>query len=361
MRRKSWKSVALRLGVVIGLCLIFSLLVLSQSQAASLVKVKISTTNWVGHGGLYLAKALGYYEEEGIEVEFVKLEDKLSQFSALAADQIQGLCMGATVLLNYYKPEYPVKLVAYLASSFGGDGILVGPEIGSWKDFKGKKIALSYYQSMHMIVYNMIENAGLDPAKDVTWIDMPAGDAATAFAARKVDAAITWEPHLTKVREARADARLFFDTSMPECPDAAGDYLAFNANFVKNHPKEVMGIIRSVFRAREFAKANERKACEIMAKEMGGWLKDPDLFLALYKKSAPRDLNDCYIGMTTGISGAEAKKLGLTTASESIFVKLVYYGKTLLRFGQLQEFPPVEQLIDSSFVRELKKKGLKEN
>jgi NitT/TauT family transport system substrate-binding protein len=359
MRINSRKAIALMIWVLAGLWISIAFISTPQVNAAELFPMKISASNWVGYGNLWLAKALGYYKDEGLDVEMVRIEEKVAQFSSLAANRIQGLCTTGTTYLAYWKPEYPIKLVAALGASLGGDGILVGPGIRTWKDFKGKKIAVSYYSSMHMVTYYMVENAGLDPKKDVSWVDMTSGDAASAFAAKKVDICVTWEPHLTKVLETRSDAKLFLHSGMPECPPLSGDYLAFNSDYVAKNRKEAKGCVRAIMRAKEFADANEPKACEIMANEMGGWLKDPVLFQKLYRGAATKNLEYSYYAMTQGVTRSEYKKLGLKMPSESIFEVLIFYGKALMKHGQLKEFPPIEQMIDSTIIREIRNEGLK--
>jgi NitT/TauT family transport system substrate-binding protein len=345
-------------GVFVALWFSGVLIFHPKVDAAELFPMKISTSNWVGYGAVWLAKALGYYEEEGLDVELVRIEEKIAQFSSLAANRIQGLCTASATFLSYWKPEYPVKLVAPLGASLGGDGIIVGPGVKTWKDFKKKKIAVSYYSSMHMVTYYMIERAGLDPKKDVEWVDMPAGDAASAFAAKKVDICVTWEPHMTKVLDTRKDARIFFHSGMPECPPLSGDYLAFNSDYVNKNRKEAKACVRAIMRAKEYADKDERKACEIMANTMGGWLKDPVLFQKLYQVAGTKNLENAYYTFTQGANKLEYKKLGLTTPAESVFEVVLFFGKALLKQGQLKEFPPIEKMIDSTIIRELKEEGL---
>lgn len=363
MRTNGGRAKVLMMGLWVGLYFSLGLIFHPTVNAAELFPMKISTSNWVGFGNVWLAKALGYYKEEGLDVEMVRLEDKVAQFSSLAANRVQALCTAGATYLSYWKPEYPVKLVTVLGSanvgSMGGDAILVGPKIKTWQDFKGKKIVVSFYSSMHMITYYLVGQKGLNPKKDVEWVDMSAGDAASAFAANKADICVTWEPHITKVLSTRKDARIFLHSGMLECPPLSGDYLTFNADYLREHRKEVKAAVRAIMRAKEYAEVNERKACEIMANEMGGWLKDPDLFQKLYRTAGTRNLEYAYYTMTQGITRSEYKQLGLKMPAESVFEIMLFYGRALMTHGKLTEFPPIEQMIDSTVIRELKREGLK--
>jgi NitT/TauT family transport system substrate-binding protein len=61
-------------------------MVIAGGAAAEPLKVAHST--WVGYGPLYVAQEKGFFDEEGVEVELVVMEDPKLRFPALAAGQI---------------------------------------------------------------------------------------------------------------------------------------------------------------------------------------------------------------------------------------------------------------------------------
>ncbi|OGB95282.1 MAG: hypothetical protein A3G35_10555 [candidate division NC10 bacterium RIFCSPLOWO2_12_FULL_66_18] len=334
--------------LAVGLTLILILAIGLSAEAAS--KVRIATSTWVGYGPMWLAKALGYYEKEGLDVELTKIEDNPGRFAALASGNVDILGIGGGAAISFWKPELPVKVVMSPAGSYGGDGIVVAGEINKLEDLKGKRIGASMFSSMHIAFLELVKRKGMKP-EDFRVVNMKASDMGAAFITGKLDAAITWEPWLTKAVQERPGAKILIDSSNPESPPLAGDALVVRADFVKNRPEDVEKVLRAIFKATEFSRKNPDQANPTMANLMGGWLKDPKVYGELAAKSVPRDLADNYYFFTTGLRSGNR-------VLPSIFDALGVYTRILLEQGELKEPPPLEQIIDSTFVKKIYKTGL---
>jgi NitT/TauT family transport system substrate-binding protein len=106
-------------------------------------------------------------------------------------------------------------------------------------------------------------------------VNMTTGDAGAAFVAGRVDAAEVWEPWLSKGKTA-PHGHLLIDSS--KTPGLIVDTLAFRENVVKGRNADVRRVIKGIFQAVDFWKANPKEGVEIMAKGLGGWLKEPKDF-----------------------------------------------------------------------------------
>jgi NitT/TauT family transport system substrate-binding protein len=72
---------------------------------------------------------------------------------------------------------------------FGSD------RVRSMRDFKGKKIAVTRLGSArHILTAAMAAHVGLDPRKDIDWIENPAAEAIRLFAEGKIDGFIGFPP-----------------------------------------------------------------------------------------------------------------------------------------------------------------------
>jgi NitT/TauT family transport system substrate-binding protein len=78
--------------------------------------------------------------------------------------------------------------------SDGSDGI-IGRNIKSPADVKGKTIGRENVLFEQVLLRAYLQKGGL-AEKDVTIKDIPAPDAASAFAAKRVDVAVTFEPFM---------------------------------------------------------------------------------------------------------------------------------------------------------------------
>ena len=110
------------------------------------------------------------------------------------------------------------------------------------------------------MLYTLLEKAGLSD-KDITAVDMKASEAASAFMAGKVEAAVTWEPHLSK---AKAAGDIVLATTK-DTPGLIADILAVSDDFAKKNPQTVQALVDALAEATEYIKKNEDDASKIMA------------------------------------------------------------------------------------------------
>jgi NitT/TauT family transport system substrate-binding protein len=160
----------------------------------------------------------------------------------------------------------PVKQVLALDDSHGGDGIVAKKEIKTIKDLKGKTVAAqlgagaSYFWLNYVLKQNGMKLA------DLKAVDMKAGDAGSAFVVGKIDAAVTWEPWLSRAKDTPFGHVLL---SSDKTPGIIVDSLAFKPDFIKKRGADVKKIIAGWFEAVEFAAKNPVEADAVMAKFTG--------------------------------------------------------------------------------------------
>ncbi|MCG8350923.1 MAG: ABC transporter substrate-binding protein [Chloroflexales bacterium] len=243
-----------------------------QPDAGATLKIGYST--WVGYGPLFIARENQYYEQNGIQVELVKIEDPKLRFAALAAGQLDGLVSTLDALALYVKPELQLKAVLALDTSNGGDGIVATTDIASAADLKGKKVAFNPGSVSDFYINYVLQENGMS-IEDVELVNMKQDDAGAAFVAGKVDAAVTWEPWLSRAKES-PNGQILHDSS--QTPGLIVDVLIFRQDVIEQRKTEVQGVIAGWMQAIEFYQANQNQAIEIMAEAVGGWLENPEDF-----------------------------------------------------------------------------------
>jgi NitT/TauT family transport system substrate-binding protein len=242
--------------------------------AASAEPLKLAHSTWVGYGPLYIAKEKGFFADEGLEVELIVMEDPKVRFPALAAGQIDVAVSTVDTVLNYLSDQQGYRYLFAIDDSKGGDGVVADKDIQSVADLKGRSVAYAEGSVSQFYLGVLLKKAGLS-IKDVQTMNMTAGDAGAAFVAERVDAAVTWEPWLTRGKQS-AHGHLLVDssTSLGLITDIAvttPEKLAARADDLK-------ALYRAWVKAVEFQKANEQEADEIMARGVGGWLEDAAVF-----------------------------------------------------------------------------------
>jgi NitT/TauT family transport system substrate-binding protein len=234
----------------------------------------IGYSTWVGYGPLFLARDLRYFDEAGVNVELTNIEDPKLRFAALAAGRLDGLVTTLDTMSLYWKPNFQFQAVLGLDDSKGGDGIVATDTIKSIKDLRGKRVAFNEGSVSHFFLSVLLRQNGMTE-KDVKGINMRQDDAGAAFLSGKVDAAVTWEPWLSRAKQA-PHGHILIDSSAT--PGLIVDVLVIRRDVLTAHPEAVRAAIRGWYHAVGYWKQNPSDADRIMAKAVGGWLKDVKTF-----------------------------------------------------------------------------------
>lgn len=318
MSRRLWAAGAVA-AAVIGLGV-------SGATAQEVSKITIAMSGWTGFAPITLAKETGIFKKNGVEVEIKKMPTS-NRHQAMAAGEVQAIATTVDTHILYASSGVDVTQVLVLDSSHGGDGIAVRPPIASIADLKGKQVAVQYGGVPQFWLAYVLKKNGLS-INDVQTSNLQPSDAANAFVAGQFDAAVTYEPYLSKVREAKANIVVTSD----QTPGVIIDTLAFQPDFIKKNPKTVAAVVKSWFEALDAIKADEKKTFEIMGKDVN---QTAEQFAASAKFVRWYDTagNQEYLGKTMGTFAKEVQDVmleaklirkapaSLDTISTSEFVK----------------------------------------
>jgi NitT/TauT family transport system substrate-binding protein len=307
---------------------------LSGQAPAQAETVTIAHSTWVGYGPLYIARDKGFFKENGVDVDLVVMEDPKERFPTLMADRIQMIASTVDTALLYMKQPDDYKYIVAIDDSNGGDGIVANKDIKTIADLKGKQVAVNEGSVSEFYLNVLLQKAGLNES-DLNVVNMTAADAGTAFVSKQVDAAVTWEPWLSRGK-ATDFGHLLVDSSTT--PGLITDAMIVKTSWLKDHQKEAAAIVKSWNEAVAYYRAHPDESIAIMAKGVGGWLKDPKDF----KETLP------------GIKfyGAEDNKVFFGTKDkpgplyETVKDAIDIWSSK----GKVQVTTSPEQLIDYSFV-----------
>jgi NitT/TauT family transport system substrate-binding protein len=307
---------------------------LAAGTAAQADTVTIAHSTWVGYGPLYIAQEKGFFKKNGVDVDLVVMEDPKERFPTLMADRIQMIASTVDTALLYMKqPDY-YKYVLAVDDSDGGDGIVCNTDITSIADLKGKQVAVSEGSVSEFYLNVLLNKAGMKES-DLNIVNMTAADAGGAFVSNRVDAAVTWEPWLTKGKN-RENGHLLVDSSTS--PGLITDVLTVRTSWLKDHQKEVAAIVKSWNEAVAYWKANPEDGLAIMSKGVGGWLKDPAAF------------KDTLAGVKIYDEADNKAFFGTPDKPGPIYQTVKYAIDIWSSKGKMQVQAKPEDLIDYSFV-----------
>jgi len=181
----------------------------------------VGINTWAGHApgvvfnrGLEPSERSLYSKQLGLAVKFVLLEDPAAKLAAfkkgdidLMWDTVDNWAREASLLSE---SGVAAKSIILQDWSRGGDGIVALSSIKSVEDLRGKTIACTQFTPSHFLLLFLLSQSGLSSEERaaiekglVFTQDAPA--AAAMFKAKRVDAAVTWEPDLSGAVAARGD------------------------------------------------------------------------------------------------------------------------------------------------------------
>lgn len=236
----------------------------STNAAAQDTKVAIGISGWTGFAPLTLAKEAGIFKKHGIDAAIKKIPQK-DRHLAIASGDVQCAATTVETYVAWNANGVPITQVVQLDKSYGADGLVVRNAIAKISDLKGKTVAVDAPgTSPYFGLSWMLKKNGMS-IKDVTAATMSPQAAAQAFIAGQNDAAMTYEPYLSAVRD-KPDAGKIIATTLdyPMVMDTFGCTPAF----IKANPKAVQGLVDSYFEALEMIQKDPKKSYEIMGADV---------------------------------------------------------------------------------------------
>ncbi len=253
---------------------------------------KVLLATWVGFSPFYIAEEKGYFKEEGLEVELSVSDNQATRRAAFSSGKIHAMIDTLDSLANGIPAGLDAKCILKIDDSYGGDGLVVNKNIDSFKDLKGKTVAYQYGLPPQFFFLYLLKQNGMS-SKDVKSLDMEASEAGAAFIAKKVDAAVTWEPWLSQAGNT-PHGKIFVTSK--EAPGLITDILVVNPDVLKDRKKDVQKLLRAWFKSLNFIASNPNEAASIMGKHLGLPAEEVQGMLMGLKFSSYED-NRVYFGL----------------------------------------------------------------
>ena len=233
-------------------------------SAQGMTKVAIGISGWTGFAPLTLAKEAGIFARNGVDVSIKKIPQK-DRHLAIASGDIQCAATTVETWIVWNANGVATKQLFQMDKSYGADGMAVRANVAKIADLKGKTVAASAPGTApYFTLAWFLKKNGLS-VKDVNVVNLEPAVAAQAFIAGQNDAAMTYEPYLSAVRDKPEAGKIIATTlDYPMVMDTFG----CTPKFIQENPKAVEAIVRSYFEALEMIKSDPKKSFEIMGADV---------------------------------------------------------------------------------------------
>ena len=247
----------------LALCLVAGLFS-PFSQAVD--KIKVGYNVWVGSAGIFVAQEKGYFKEAGIEVELVPFKGPADTIPALASEHIDiALTTADNVVLANGKGAANLQVIYATDTSTGADAVVAKKPFTRLKDLKGKTVAVTEGEVNQLLLLKGLEKAGMK-ASDIKSMNMDPDSAGAAFIAGKVDAAVTWEPWISRA-VASGNGKVVFSSA--QVPNLILDVVTVKPSVAAAKRRAMQAFLAAVEKGTALLKAQPDQAYPLAAK----WLE----------------------------------------------------------------------------------------
>ncbi len=268
----------------------------------------------------YMAEVQGYYKEYGINATYMEGESVVNNVGT-------GQCMWGTdhIATMLVPVTNGVKMTFVAGAHIGCKSIFVpaDSDIKTVEDLKGKKIAIhdGIGNSDQNITYRLLDEYGIDPTKDVEYLDI-ADSAATVAAMEngEVDASIFSDYFV--LANYKEDMRMICSiTYSPEFQDEPCCVTAMNNEFIEKNPVHAKYVVKAIKRAGEFNRMHSEEAVQAMydTDKMTGEKADQQVFW----DSLHFGLSDAFTEKALREIAEDYIRLGIITAKDMTVDKVM--------------------------------------
>ena len=239
--------------------------------------VRFAINVWAGWGPIIYAnngfKSGKQWKTPGgkdFKVELVLIDDPVAMRDAYAAGNLHvgwaTLDMVPLFLEGLRKDSRVMpRIYQQVDWSNGGDGIVVRENVKTMADLRGKTVVLAQNSPSHFFVLNALINAGVQPAEVEFKFTQDAFQAAAAFNAdKRLAGCVSWAPDIYNLEKVKGN-RLIVTTSTAN--KLIADVWFARADFAKDNPDIMEGLVRGIFDAMVDLKAQDakQKVAKLMA------------------------------------------------------------------------------------------------
>jgi len=212
----------------------------------------------------YIADHLGYFAEEGLDVEFQSAGGSSGAIQQVLAGNADAALPAPSAFLNAVAQGHDLKWAfSYQYANIFTLAATAKSGIKTIADLKGKKIGVSDLSGGEVpLVRAVLSGAGLNAGVDVQIVPVGDGSALTveALQSGQVDA---YSSNLFDIAAIRASGIDMVTILPKEAQDFPANGVVVTAKALQSNSEAISGFLRAVAKGIAYAAANDEKALEI--------------------------------------------------------------------------------------------------
>ena len=289
-----------------------------------------------------------FFKKYGFKVNLKLIDDPVVARDSYAGGESHVL-WGTLDMMVLFAPELmkdsrtAPRIYQQVDWSSGGDGIVTRSKIRSVADLKGKTIVYAQNSPSQYFISNLLINAGIGLSEVTHKYTSTAFEAAAAFVSDpSIDACVSWAPDIYTIPEKVAGTRIL--TTTAEANKLIADVWAVRADFARDKPEIVKGLVAGIFEGMDMLNNATTKAQAFQWMADGYGMKVEDV------KAMEADAHSTNF--------AENREFFLNANNPTNFErtwKSIAY--VYNQAGLVKEAVPFNQIMDFSVIQDLEKAG----
>jgi len=232
------------------------------------IKTKVVNMGYQSSGDL--VKIQGVLEKRlqplGVKVDWAQFPAGPQLMEAMNVGRVDIGSVGETPPIFAQAAGTSLVYIASRKPSEGkGSAIIVqnNSPIRTLSDLKGKKVVFQKGSASHYLLIKALEEGGLKYS-DIQALSLPPTEARSAFIQGKIDAWVTWDPHLALAQQA-ANARILRNAN--GIATQGGFYMA-SRKFATENPELVRIILEEIDNLGQWAEKNPSEVVKLLSPEL---------------------------------------------------------------------------------------------
>lgn len=207
-----------------------------------------------------------YFNDLGIKTEFIFFDSGVAANQAFSSGSVDFAEMGHTNGVVALANDLPVNLI-WIHEILGSNEALVvknGSGIKKIADLEGKKIATTFSSTSHLSLVKALESVGIEDK--VQLLDMETAEIVAAWERGDVEAAYSWEPGLSRLKE--TGSVLIDSEALSKEGIVTANIDLVHENFAKKYPDLVEDYISVLNRAVSLYDETPEEAISAASKQL---------------------------------------------------------------------------------------------
>jgi NitT/TauT family transport system substrate-binding protein len=250
---------------LLALLVVICLLPVAMADAQSLQIVNMAIPAKSFQMVIYpVAQQRGYMREEGIDLRVIYIAP-VTSIQAMLGGDVQFTGAGSSALVSIARANAPLKVVA-ATNDRVLQWLLARPNIPAPPELKGKKIATTGVAAIATFMLKQIlAKHGLDPNKDVTYLDPGAGNQLPGLLAGAMDAAVLSVEQRYIGLDKGMREMFFFGNEVKNSWGTLGT----TDRLIKENPKLVSSFVRATIKALRYVRQDKEGTIAALLKFSG--------------------------------------------------------------------------------------------